>query len=384
MASGSAQGSRTAYKSRPSNQLYATETPDCSAPTDRKDQRALAKTAVDEVEVGFHLEQDQEDQEHRFWATTGDRTVFWAASDVTDKITPGLYKTIDAPKIGPALLKMIISTDDLILIDSVVKTEVFGEITYFWSDEVKKKFKERGFLYKRGILMYGDPGSGKTACIQLLIKEIIKSGGVALYGDSPTIMSQCLQMVRRIEPDLPVVVIMEDFEILTERGHAENEWLAMLDGESQVDNVVFLGTTNYVEKLDKRFTDRPSRFDVVVSVPPPSAFIRAKFLHHKEPDLSFDEVQHWVSLTAGFSIAHLKELIISVRILGKSLESQVSRLRKMMERKFSNQEFEGNAKGEKRGSVGFRTSRDDDDYVSDEKIEWGKFRESHWGENSRG
>lgn len=365
------------YGRVPTNQGYATETSDRPV-SDRKDQRALATAIVDEVEVGYHLEDDQETRENRFWATTGDRTVFWAASDVSEKIIPGLYKCIDAPKIGPALLKMIISTDDLILIDSVVKEEVFSEITYFWSPEVKAKFKERGFLYKRGILMYGDPGSGKTACIQLLIKEIIKHGGVALYGDHPGIMSQCLQMVRRIEPDLPVVVIMEDFEILTERGHAENEWLAMLDGESQVDNVVFLGTTNYVEKLDKRFTDRPSRFDVVVSVPPPSAEIRATFLHHKEPNMTLEEVQHWVSQTAGFSIAHLKELVISVRILGKPLDEQVKRLRKMKERKFSNQEFEGNSKGEKRGSVGFRTSRDDSDYVSDEKIDWDEFRKTRW------
>jgi len=375
LASGSRKGSKSF------NQLYATETSDQGAPAtdrDKKDQRALATTAVNEVDVGFHLDDDQENRENRFWATTGDRTVFWAASDVVENIIPGLYKTIDAPKIGPALLKMIISTDDLILIDSVVKEEVFSEIMYFWSDEVRQKFKERGFLYKRGILMYGDPGSGKTACIQLLIKEIIKHGGIALYGDRPDIMSQCLQMVRRIEPNVPVVVIMEDFEILTERGHAENEWLAMLDGESQVDNVVFLGTTNYVEKLDKRFTDRPSRFDVVVSVPPPSAEIRATFLHHKEPSMPFEEVQHWVTLTAGFSIAHLKELVISVRILGKPLDEQVKRLRKMMERGFTNKEFEGTAKGEKRTSVGFRTTRDDSEYISDEKIDWDAFKKSRW------
>ena len=47
----------------------------------------------------------------------------------------------------------------------------------------------------------------------------------------------------------------------------------------------------------------------------------------------------WVSATDGFSIAHLKEVIVSVECLGNTLSGAVARLREMMERNFSSDEF---------------------------------------------
>ena len=52
--------------------------------------------------------------------------------------------------------------------------------------------------------------------------------------------------------------------------YAESEYLSLLDGENQIGNVVYVATTNYPEKLDKRFTDRPSRFDVVQKISMPN------------------------------------------------------------------------------------------------------------------
>lgn len=150
----------------------------------------------------------------------------------------------------------------------------------------------------------------------------------------------------------------------------------MLDGEAQVDNVVFLATTNYIEKLDKRFTDRPSRFDVVVSVPMPSATIRATYLRLKETGMELAEIKRWVNQTKGFSIAHLKELIISVKVLGKSFDHEVERLREMMKRSFSNAEFDMNEDGDRKGVVGFAPFAPEP--ASDEHVDWTEFEKSNW------
>jgi SpoVK/Ycf46/Vps4 family AAA+-type ATPase len=101
-------------------------------------------------------------------------------------------------------------------------------------------------------------------------------------------------------------------DALIER-HGENEFLALLDGEAQVDNIVFLSSTNYPERLDRRFVDRPSRFDTIKYIGMPSAGARHLFLNAKEPSLTPEELDLWVERTEGFSIAHLKELIIAVR-----------------------------------------------------------------------
>ena len=346
-----------------------------SVNSSNKDSRTLGSSGFNEdyldSEIEDYLNEKAVESKDRFWSTTGDGSLFWAANDVAKTIDPGLYKAITTDRTGPALMKLIAHTDDLLVLESVVQRLVVREIERFWTPFIKNNYKTRGFLYKRGILMYGDPGSGKTSALQMLIKKVIDKGGIAIQGEDPGVLIGCLQMARRIEPDRPIVVILEDFETLTDQSRRENEWLAVMDGEAQVDNVVFLATTNYIEKLDKRFTDRPSRFDVVVKVPMPSATDRAHYLRYKEPSMTLEEIQDWVSQTKNFSMAHLKEVIISVKILGKDLKETIERMREMQKRSYSNEEFKSTETGEKVG-FGFNAKVEQ---TTEEKVDWNKFKE---------
>jgi hypothetical protein len=270
------------------------------------------------------------------WNYTSEKRIFWPASAVCQTIPPGLYKTNYSNDIGYHLQKMDIRMDDFLDLPGMVCNDVIEEIKKFWTPEIKQNLLKRGFIYKRGILLYGEPGSGKSASIQRLIGMLIDKGGIAIYGDSAEKMISCLHMIRHIEPTRPIITVLEDFEILTQRTHQENLWLSLLDGEAQIDNIVFLATTNYVEELDKRFTDRPSRFDKVVAVKMPGPEARAVYLKNKEPDMTTEEIIDWVNKTQGFSLAHLKELIVSVKCFGNSMEESVDHLHKMRERNFSN------------------------------------------------
>lgn len=273
------------------------------------------------------------DKSSNQWTSTPDDSLFWSTNNVRQILPPGLYKCITTEKTGYSFQKMLVSTDDLITVPDTASSKVIGEIEKFWT--LKKEFKARGFLHKRGVLMYGEPGSGKTASIQLLVQQITIDGGIAIYADDPHVLTGCLQMLRRLEPTRRVIVILEDFETLTDRQGRENEWLSVLDGESQIDDVVFLATTNYIESLDKRFTDRPSRFDIVVPVPMPGAQARAAYIMNKEKSLTPEEVKDWTERSRGFSFAHLKEMIIAVKCLGNGLDATVDRLRDMQRRKAS-------------------------------------------------
>lgn len=292
----------------------------------------------------------------RYWSSTPDGSIFWGTSNITDKIPAGLYKCAHRDDIGVCLQKLIIETDDLIVLPDMICNEVIDQIVRFWSDPVKDAMKSRGFLHKRGILMFGEPGSGKTCTIQVLIQMLIKSGGIAIYGEDPGILSGCLQMIRRIEPKRPLIVVLEDFDTLTDRERRENTWLSVLDGESQIENVVFLATTNYIDQLDKRFVDRPSRFDLIVPVPMPTAKARAAYLYKKESSLSSDELYEWTMASDGFSIAHLKEMILSVKCYGKSLDETVARLKSQKKREYNQEALERQAKGS--SGIGFTGSHE--------------------------
>jgi hypothetical protein len=287
----------------------------------------------------------------RHWGTNPEGTLFWGTSNIVNDIPPGLYKCGMRDDVGPCFQKLMIETDTLIQLPDMVCNEVIEQIQQFWSDRVRLAMEKRGFLHKRGILMYGEPGSGKTCTIQILVQMLIKKEGIAIYAEDPGVLSNCLQLLRRIEPDRPIIVILEDFDTLTDRDRRENNWLAVLDGESQIKNVVFLATTNYIEQLDKRFVDRPSRFDVIMPVPMPTAKARSAYIRYKEPELDDDTLFEWVQASAGYSIAHMKEMMLSVLCYGKTLDETCLRLNTQRARDFSNKTMEDEAKGS--GGIGF-------------------------------
>ena len=181
--------------------------------------------------------------------------------------------------------------------------------------------------------------------MQQLSKQIVDLGGITIYCTEPAFTSAGLDVLRRIEPERPLVVIFEDIDAIVYQ-YGESDLLAMLDGELQVDNVVFIATTNYPGKLDKRFINRPSRFDEIIKIGMPSAAARKYYLTHKNPRLDSEphELREWVDSTEGFSVAHLKELIISVECFGKSKNKAVKRLRSMMEATVSSYDDDGTKK----------------------------------------
>jgi SpoVK/Ycf46/Vps4 family AAA+-type ATPase len=182
--------------------------------------------------------------------------------------------------------------------------------------------------------MWGPPGSGKTSTLQVIADQVINKGGVAIYVDNPDLAAKGLKQLRGVEPNRPLIIMLEDIDAIIEI-HGESELLALMDGELQIDNVVFVATTNYPERLDKRFINRPSRFDVVKKIGMPSEKAREKFLREKCVRLADkanrQELLNWIKLSKGFSIAHLKELIVSVEVFEVKLEVAVERLKTMMD-----------------------------------------------------
>ncbi len=270
----------------------------------------------------------------RRWAASHD--TFWGATQTYDELPPGLYRCDMAPNIGPVLIRQNVSTDNLLELPDDATTSIVAEFEAFW--KLEDEFRARGFMHKRGFLLWGPPGSGKTSCVQLLVKRLVEEvSGVVLFLDHPGCAAQCLSMARKIEPKRPMIAIMEDIDALVGK-YGESEYLALLDGEAQVDNIVFLASTNYPERLDRRLVDRPSRFDTIRYVGMPTAAARRSYFKAKEPSISEVELDAWVQATDGLSIAHLKELIIAVRCFKQPLADVSARLEKMHGRKPSSEE----------------------------------------------
>jgi ATP-dependent 26S proteasome regulatory subunit len=265
----------------------------------------------------------------KMWAVSGD--AYYPCEKTEEKLAPGQYTVQFSDNKGYFFLKKAVNLDDLINLPDSQSQHVLDSITHFWTRE--QPFRQHGFLWKRGIMLWGPPGSGKTSTLQQLSKLIIKKGGFSVYVNSdPGFVAHGLTIMRRIEPDRPIIVMIEDIDAIINR-YGEANLLALLDGELQIDNVVFIATTNYPELLDARFVNRPSRFDEVIFIGMPNKAAREMYLKKKNPRLKDDkkELDIWVKATDGWSIAHMRELIVAVECLDNDFNKTVERLIKMNE-----------------------------------------------------
>lgn len=278
------------------------------------------------VEVATPSPNNDIAQNAKMWEVNGQA---YFPSDYTVKGLPPGYYVIEHNNRGFYFYKTPMNLDDLIVLPDSASERILKHIEYFWTREAQ--FRSLGFLWKRGIMLYGPAGGGKTSTLQLLSKRIIEKGGLSIYLKNPHNTSRGLEILRRIEPDRPIIVLLEDIDALI-KDYGESEILAILDGELQIDNVVFIATTNYPENLDKRLINRPSRFDIIEKIGMPTTQARKVYLEIKNPRLQKDpdELDKWVRNSRGFSVAHLKEMVLAVEALGEDFDTAIARLKKMM------------------------------------------------------
>lgn len=266
------------------------------------------------------------------WLQRGVNTFFPTDNSVTRPSVPaGVYQIKYADNIGYYLMKKELNLDELIDLPMPEGIEVIDGIKTFWERE--SKFKEYGYAYKRGILLYGVPGAGKTCIIERLCKNLIdQKDGVVFTLSSENDLSFYLsfmpEIYRVIEKDRPIVTIIEDIDGLCQHKEAESKLLNVLDGMNQFENVVYIATTNYTERLSERILNRPNRFDRRIEVKSPNDECRRMYFRHKlKPhDLAAIDIDVWVKKTKGMSMAHLGEVIKSVLILGNDFNETIERL----------------------------------------------------------
>lgn len=224
--------------------------------------------------------------------------------------------------------RLTIATDSLIVLDDTASQRVISGIRNFWGS--KPRYQKYGILFKRGILLWGPAGSGKTGTVMLLAEELIALGGMVVLVTHPGTAGEGLARLRRIEPERPLIAIYEDIDELIKE-HGEHSILALLDGEFQIPNVVNIATTNYPERLGPRIINRPSRFDERIFIDTPNRMARERYLLHitQHDPVDSAAIEIWVADSDGFSIAHLRELVVAVRCLGQDYDEVLLRLKAM-------------------------------------------------------
>ena len=272
------------------------------------------------------------------WTLTRDGS-FVVCGRTVHQLQPGAY-SVYLDNCGESHFKpQPLHTDDLIEFPESVSARVLGEVERFWS--MGPRFARLGFAHRRGYLFYGKQGCGKSSLIHQIISRIIDAGHVAFFCSSyPHYFRTALARFREVEPGRPVVCVFEDIDA-TIKQYGDSELLQLLDGNSQLDKVVNLASTNYPEKLDRRIIARPRRFDRLLKIESPDASLREAFFARKLPDMPRALLARWVALSDGLPFASLTELVISVECLGHDLDAAAQTLRELDQHTPSSDQFGG-------------------------------------------
>jgi SpoVK/Ycf46/Vps4 family AAA+-type ATPase len=251
-----------------------------------------------------------------------------AASNTRPHLEPGMYEHAITPQGTLLWIRVEAGDHEIIRFPDTAATEVVEEIERFWERE--RAFLDHGLPFKRGILLWGPPGSGKSSTLQLLARDVIARGGIVAIFDGPGAFKSAYRQLREIQPETPLVVFMEDLDALLKPSN-ESDILNLLDGVTRLDKVVFVATTNYPGKLGARIVNRPSRFDRRLKIAHPSEASRRMYLETLLAPGDEVDLDAMVKDTKDMSLAHVKELFVSTVLLQAPYAKTVKHLKTMNE-----------------------------------------------------
>ncbi|TBL80897.1 ATP-binding protein [Paenibacillus thalictri] len=208
------------------------------------------------------------------------------------------------------ITKMVERTD--VVMGDDVKKEIYRSIDQFFAQD-RQFFHEYAIPYRRGILLYGKPGNGKTTLVKSIAGSV--KAPVAYWQITEYTNSDSIQEVFQAAANMaPMILVIEDIDSMPER--SRSYFLNLLDGATSREGIFLIGTTNYPEKIDPALMNRAGRFDRAYEIKLPDAELRFTYLRQTGLGklLTEDMLRETARLTGGFTFAQLNELYVSAAL----------------------------------------------------------------------
>lgn len=238
--------------------------------------------------------------------------------NVDKQLPAGLYET-EFTDAGIMATQQKRKPRELMLFEDGLNTQIMNEVRRFL--QLRDIYKQRNEFHKRGYLLYGRPGVGKSVISSLLTDEYIANGDLVFS------WSNSLPKFMKKLQGRNILILVEEIDDLARSG-ACGYFLDFLDGLIPLENVVIVGTTNHIDRIPAAM-QRPSRFDRVIEMHPPTVSQRAAYIREKALDSDEVTMLKMVADTEGMSLAEIKELILATEVFQHPYEDTLKRLREL-------------------------------------------------------
>jgi ATP-dependent 26S proteasome regulatory subunit len=175
---------------------------------------------------------------------------------------------------------------------------------------------------RRGVLLHGAPGTGKTHTVSYLLSKLPDVTVIALSGRALGLIAQACSVARTLQP---AVIVVEDVDLIAEERTMGRpgehpllfQLLNEMEGLHSGDDVTFLLTSNRAELLEPALAARPGRVDLAAELPLPDAAARRQLigLYQGNLVLEISSLDGVIKRTDGVTAPFLKELLRRAALL---------------------------------------------------------------------
>lgn len=223
--------------------------------------------------------------------------------------------------VGPVIFhrRPELQRDQLILPERVlelIERQVLGIARH------RDRLRASGQHVKRGLLLYGPPGNGKTLTVSYVVSQAPEHTVLLLTGGSLQLLRPACGLARTLQP---AIVILEDVDLVAEErwvmGHQSNpilfDLLNELDGMAEDADVAFILTTNRADALEPALAARPGRVDLALELELPDEDARRRLidLYGRGLELHVEDLTPVIEQTEGVAASFIKELMRRAALL---------------------------------------------------------------------
>lgn len=244
------------------------------------------------------------------------------------ELKPGIYEVWNAGSLFSGYIPCFgvpKQTDKLVSFKSGIVADVIKDTANFLGSKTKEAYAELKMAHKMGMIFYGKHGTGKTSTCMLIMQAVADRFGVLCLnftGKNLTFIMSCIEKIRKVQQN-PIIIFMDEVEEAIRK--EENGYLTFLDGTDSVDGLIFIGCTNYLEKIPERIKFRKSRIKYLYNIDSLPLDVYKEYIIDRIPSLSPSLVAEFAFKAEDkkLTIDQVKHALIDYRIEGLSIDAAI-------------------------------------------------------------